>query len=49
MMVAAAAASLVGFRSKVKVLEVVNWPDGDTVTVGGEQMFQSNLKRWFWF
>lgn len=32
---AAAAASPVGVRSKVKVPEVVNCPDGDTVTVEG--------------
>lgn len=32
---AAAVASPVGVRSKVKVPEVVNCPDGDTVTVGG--------------
>lgn len=41
MMAAAAAAAAVaspdGVRSKVKVPEVVNCPDGDTVTVGGGQ------------
>lgn len=39
MMAAAAAAAAVaspdGLRSKVRVPEVVNCPDGDTVTVGG--------------
>lgn len=41
-MAAAAAAvvgSLAGVRSKVRVPEVVNCPDGDTVTVEGEQTF----------
>lgn len=40
---AAAAASPVGVRSKVKVPEVVNCPDGDTVTVGGRQTSQPCL------
>ncbi len=35
---AAAVASPVGVRSKVKVPEVVNCPVGDTVTVGGGQI-----------
>lgn len=39
---AAAVASPVGVRSKVKVPEVVNCPDGDTVTVGGGQTCQSD-------
>lgn len=39
---AAAVASPVALRSKVKVPEVVNCPDGDTVTVGG-QMCQACL------
>lgn len=39
--VAAAVASPVGARSKVKVPEVVNCPDGDTVTVGGQMFGQS--------
>lgn len=33
----AAAASLVGVRSKVSVPEVVNCPDGDTVTATKKQ------------
>lgn len=36
---AAAVASPAGVRSKVKVPEVVNCPDGDTVTVGGGRTF----------
>lgn len=45
MMAAAAAAAAVAspavVRSKVKVPEVVNCPDGDTVTVGGDRHFSS--------
>lgn len=39
----AAAASPVGVRSKVKVPEVVNCPDGDTVTVRKKQKCDSCL------
>lgn len=40
---AAAVASAVGVRSKVKVPAVVNCPDGDTVTVGGGRTCQPCL------
>lgn len=47
MMAAAAAAAAVAspddVRSKVKVPEVVNCPDGDTVTVGGGRTCQTCL------
>lgn len=37
---AVAVVSPVGVRSKVKVPEVVNCPEGDTVTVEGQQTFK---------
>lgn len=44
---AAAVGSPVGVRSKVKVPEVVNCPEGDTVTVEGQQTFKKmEIKGW---
>lgn len=42
---AAAVASPVAVRSKVKVPEVVNCPDGDTVTVDGRRTCQPCLEN----
>lgn len=39
---AAAVGSPAGVRSKVRVPEVVNCPEGDTVTVEGQQRFENS-------